>query len=105
MLLEGSPPISRIVARFSPRLRDWYRVMLGDIVLYFYFGYSLMGEPELPVSTDAPQQRHNTFACISSMLTKSRPLHSPHCRFPRTRNLSTSLTIVSLMYLVICLLA
>lgn len=40
----GRPmPISRIVAGFSARQRDWYRTLLADVVPHF--GYELMDEP------------------------------------------------------------
>ena len=41
---HGAKSISEIVAGFSPRQRDWYKVMLADIVPYF--GYGLLHDLE-----------------------------------------------------------
>ncbi len=40
---EGAGSISEIVAGFTARQRDWYRIMLSDVVPYF--GYDLLDEP------------------------------------------------------------
>jgi hypothetical protein len=43
--------VSEIVAGFTSRQRDWYKLMLSDIVPYF--GYGLLDDPE-PCAPEMP---------------------------------------------------
>lgn len=57
--------ISRIVSRFSPRQREWYRVMLADVVPHF--GYELMDEP----SESSATKRSGVWSLVGTWLNRA----------------------------------